>query len=109
MARRRWDPSVHIETDFGPSVGDRGVVFSADGLRAASDLSNLRPEKRSRLNPTELDDSFADWTPVNDEGDDEADGLDNVATAVASTVSTLDIDAEVEENGGKRKRYQSSA
>ncbi|KAK6997424.1 CxC2 domain-containing protein [Favolaschia claudopus] len=105
MSSRRWDSAVYVSSDFGPAIGDRAVEVSADGCRSTSDLINLRPEKRARVDPSDLEDSFADWTPVevDDEGLAAAD-----AEAIANTVSTLDVETDEGGDAGKRKRYQSS-
>ncbi|KAJ7458364.1 hypothetical protein B0H11DRAFT_1737877 [Mycena galericulata] len=70
-------------------------------MRATTELSNIRPQKRPRAAPAELDDSYAAWMPVPEED------LQDVS-AVADTVSSLDIEPEEDDAPGKRKRYASS-
>ncbi|KAJ7860931.1 hypothetical protein B0H13DRAFT_1900698 [Mycena leptocephala] len=105
----RRNANVHYEEDVPADrfIAHAGMDVSADGTRAVAALSNVRPQKRSRREPSRLDDTFATWTPVND-----AD-LGELA-AIADTVSSLDVmpdddDDDDEAEVGKRKRYQSSA
>ncbi|KAJ7716561.1 hypothetical protein B0H16DRAFT_1741222 [Mycena metata] len=80
-------------------VADHGVYFSADGLRRQEELLNVAHKKR-RVQPTELEDSYAQWIPVPDDGYDIADGRDsesNPMNAVDATPTT-----------NKRKLYASS-
>ncbi|KAJ7259464.1 hypothetical protein C8J57DRAFT_1233814 [Mycena rebaudengoi] len=61
----------------------------------------VSPQKRRRGAPTDLDDCFADWTPVPDEDSDQV-------HAVADTLSSYDLLADEMLEGVKRKRYYSS-
>jgi hypothetical protein len=103
MPRRR-DTDAHFETDFAPPEtlrADRAIHVSADGRRAVTGLLNVRPQKRSRTVPNDLEDTYTEWTPVPE------DDLDEVQ-AVTDTVSTLDVVPDNDVDSAKRKRYQSS-
>ncbi|KAJ7432257.1 hypothetical protein B0H11DRAFT_1760772 [Mycena galericulata] len=95
------DDDVHFEADVPHLVADTGIEVSADGRRARTQLSNIRPQKRSRTDPKQLNDNYADWTPV-------PDGDLSEVQAVADTVSSLDVPLEDDDSSGKRKRYASS-
>ncbi|KAJ7509949.1 hypothetical protein B0H11DRAFT_2215784 [Mycena galericulata] len=99
MPHRR-DDDVHFGDDLPDARADIGINVSTDGLRVASDLANVRPLKRARHKPDQLDDSYAQWVPVPDEDLGEV-------QAVADTVSSFDMPPE-DDDSGKRKRYQSS-
>ncbi|KAJ7793449.1 hypothetical protein B0H14DRAFT_2622840 [Mycena olivaceomarginata] len=78
-------------------TADRGVYFSADGRRRKEELMNVAHKKR-RVNPTELDDSLAVWTPVALE---EEQFITDASTAETDNSAATTIP-------GKRKTYESS-
>ncbi|KAJ7791595.1 hypothetical protein B0H14DRAFT_3500285 [Mycena olivaceomarginata] len=78
-------------------TADRGVYFSADGRRRNEELMNVAHKKR-RMNPTELDDSLAVWTPV---ALDEEEFVPDASTAETDDSAAPTIPA-------KRKKYESS-
>ncbi|KAJ7104597.1 hypothetical protein C8R44DRAFT_887052 [Mycena epipterygia] len=102
---RRTD--VYVDDDYAddePLLVDKGYHVSTDGARTVSNLLNVRPQKRTRVEPGQLEDSYAGWTPMPE------DDLDEVQ-AVADTVSSLDIggdDGLEDGDAAKRKRYKSS-
>ncbi|KAJ7437316.1 hypothetical protein B0H11DRAFT_2255542, partial [Mycena galericulata] len=99
MPRGRRDDDVHFGEDVGGVRADMGIGVSTDGLRVLSDMANVRPLKRARRGPVELDDAFAEWVPVS--------GDLAELQAVADTVSSFDMPPE-EDDSRKRKRYLSS-
>lgn len=105
----RRNANIHYGEDVPTDrfIAHTGMNVSADGTRAVAALSNVQPQKRTRREPSRLDDMFATWTPVNDADLGEL-------TAIADTVSSLDVtldddDDDDEAEVGKRKCYQSSA
>ncbi|KAJ7470067.1 hypothetical protein B0H11DRAFT_1730986 [Mycena galericulata] len=100
MPRARRDDEVHFGDDLPHVRADIGIGVSADGLRVRSDLANVRPLKRPRHEPEDLDDSYARWVPVPDADLGEV-------QAVADSVSSFDMPPE-DDDSRKRKRYQSS-
>jgi hypothetical protein len=78
-------------------TADRGVYFSADGRRRKEELMNVAHKKR-RVNPTELDDSLAVWTPVALE---EEQFITDASTAETDNSAATTIP-------GKCKTYESS-
>jgi hypothetical protein len=78
-------------------TADHSVYFSADGRRCNEELMNVAHKKR-RMNPTELDDSLAVWTPV---ALDEEEFVPDVSTAETDDSAAPTILA-------KRKKYESS-
>ncbi|KAJ7225376.1 hypothetical protein GGX14DRAFT_386277 [Mycena pura] len=105
----RRDPLVYMDETIELTAGDRAIHYSGDGERAVRSFVDLRPAKRLRLHPSELDDEFAEWTPVPDADLDEVDAL---ASTITSYDSELDVGGKVyyiqHDEGGKRKRYKSS-
>ncbi|KAJ7735174.1 hypothetical protein B0H16DRAFT_1731438 [Mycena metata] len=80
-------------------VADRGVYFSADGLQRQEELLNVVHKKR-RVQPTELEDLYAEWIPVPDEGYEDTDSRDSESNPINA------VDATPSSN--KRKLYASS-
>ncbi|KAJ7863700.1 hypothetical protein B0H13DRAFT_2354000 [Mycena leptocephala] len=78
---------------FADVTADRAVYISNDGLRRVDQLLNVG-HKKAKLKPTNLDDRFARWVPMDD--------------------TDIDKDPEVLSNmdqvsgTGKHKRYESS-
>jgi hypothetical protein len=61
---------------------------------------DVRPQKKARRDPEALEDTYATWTPVNDDGLTEA-------HTFADAVSSYDVVVDDDE-GSKRKRYKNS-
>jgi hypothetical protein len=89
---------VDIDIEDTPSghalTADKGVYFSADGLRRQEELLNVAHKQR-RVQPSELADSYGQWIPLPEDGD----GADNGVNPVNSVSSVP---------GNKRKEYASS-
>ncbi|KAJ6447425.1 hypothetical protein C8R47DRAFT_1181554 [Mycena vitilis] len=81
-------------------AADRGVYFSADGLRRNEELLNISHKKR-RLNPTELDDALAEWVPVPDDDFSEEGARHRPDSSTVNPGETVTI-------LGKRKEYIST-
>ncbi|KAJ7457546.1 hypothetical protein B0H11DRAFT_1738205 [Mycena galericulata] len=86
-----------VDIDQGDPAGgdsefaaDCAIYFSSDGRRRQEELLNIGHKKR-RVQPTELDDTFAQWIPVPDDGIGAEDAVPESATAP-----------------GKRKEYVST-
>ncbi|KAJ7454342.1 hypothetical protein B0H11DRAFT_2244997 [Mycena galericulata] len=102
FGRPRTKNVVDIDQEDGTVeegfTADRGIYFSVDGQRRQEELLNIAHKKR-RVQPSELDDSFAEWIPVPDDGFtmEEADSqvTDKETTEGASLL-------------GKRKEYAST-
>jgi hypothetical protein len=81
------------------TTADHVFYLSSDGLRRQEERLNLTHKKR-RVKPSELEDSYAQWIPVNDDGfeDEEMAG------------GAREDDGEEEERPtlGKRKEYAST-
>ncbi|KAJ7629780.1 hypothetical protein DFH06DRAFT_1140974 [Mycena polygramma] len=94
VGRHRYKNVVDLDDDADDlqetTIADRGVYFSTDGRRRQVELLNVSHKKR-RVNPTDLDDSLAEWIPVPD------DGLNGEEGAESEVV-----------NLGKRKEYVST-
>jgi hypothetical protein len=100
MPRRNYNVQFEEdlpEDDFRPHTG---IHVSSDGRRAVTDVVNVCPQKKPRREPATLEDTFATWTPVDDNDMAEV-------HAFADTVTSYDVTAD-EDDGTKRKRYQSS-
>ncbi|KAJ7816808.1 hypothetical protein B0H13DRAFT_1923357 [Mycena leptocephala] len=76
------------------------IHVSTDGRRAFTDRVDVRPQKKARRDPEALEDTYATWTPVNDDGLTEA-------HTFADAVSSYDVVVDDDE-GSKRKRYKNS-
>ncbi|KAJ6512421.1 hypothetical protein C8R45DRAFT_1206552 [Mycena sanguinolenta] len=81
-------------------VEDRGVYFSADGLRMEEELTHAR-QKKHRVAPSSLNDSLASWVPAPD------DDFSEEAAYTATTSSAADSPKEPTVLG-KRKQYTST-
>ncbi|KAJ7650262.1 hypothetical protein FB45DRAFT_1076655 [Roridomyces roridus] len=101
MPPRRLDDTVHFEAEERRIVADTAIEISTDGRRTHTQLSNVRPQKkRARaLQPSDLVDDLADWTPVEED--------DASTEALADTISSLEL-GEEDEGSSKRKRYETS-
>ncbi|KAJ7876671.1 hypothetical protein B0H14DRAFT_2501281 [Mycena olivaceomarginata] len=80
-------------------VSDRGIYFSADGLRMAEELIHTRHKKR-RLGPGGLNDSLASWIPAPE--DDFSEDAAHIRTVTPG--NPLDPPIVL----GKRKQYAST-
>jgi hypothetical protein len=93
------DTSVGVDGQDSSSsqiTGDRAIFISNDGERLTERLENISHKKRwVRLHPDTLDDVFADWVPVAD------DGCELLDTSKMDSVSS-GADSK------KRKHYKSS-
>ncbi|KAJ7041760.1 hypothetical protein C8F04DRAFT_1176851 [Mycena alexandri] len=85
MPRRRL---AAFDIEFGGDVeeetavvADRGVYFLADGLRRQEESFNVA-HKKCRVQPGDLDDSYAEWIPVPDVGYDEHEGCDSESNPI---------------------------
>ncbi|KAJ7870131.1 hypothetical protein B0H13DRAFT_1634924 [Mycena leptocephala] len=96
MPRRPNFVDIDIEdTPRGHALtADKGVYFSADGLRRQEELLNVAHKQR-RVQPSELADLYGQWIPLPEDGD----GADNGVNPVDSVSSVP---------GNKRKEYASS-
>ena len=97
------DFSTGDGTDEEVRTADHAVFFSSDGLRRQEELLNVAHKKR-RVKPSELQDSYGQWIPVNDDGFEQEE-LTGGAGA--------EEEVEGEEEGepptlGKRKQYMST-
>ncbi|KAK7019612.1 CxC2 domain-containing protein, partial [Favolaschia claudopus] len=94
--RDRNRDSLDVEHDYdgtGFTVsGDRGIYLSSDGQRRQEELLNLSHKKR-RIEPSNLEDSLAQWIPIPDDNFDEEE-----ARAPLAVPTVL----------GKRKEYTST-
>ncbi|KAK7027809.1 CxC2 domain-containing protein [Favolaschia claudopus] len=92
----RNESFVEFESHMGDTTRDTEFQLSQDGRRGHRISVNVQA-KRRRLHPSELEDAFAGWVPLREDGNDLG----------------LDGGAEEEEDaegaaGDKRKRYVSS-
>ncbi|KAJ6489350.1 hypothetical protein C8R47DRAFT_1071693 [Mycena vitilis] len=79
-------------------TGDRSILISDDGARQAERLHNITHKKRRvRLLPSRLNDSLAEWIPVNDSGCQITDAMDSISGSGTPTARPA-----------KRKSYASS-
>jgi hypothetical protein len=101
MPRRNYNVQFEEDVPKDDFVPHTGIHVSSDGRRAVTDVVNVRPQKKPRREPGTLEDAFAAWTPVNDNDMAEV-------HAVADTVSSYDVTVDDDDDGAKRKRYQSS-
>ncbi|KAJ7664818.1 hypothetical protein B0H17DRAFT_1211182 [Mycena rosella] len=85
-------------------LADHSISISQDGLQTVSGLMNLRGNKQTRLTaPNKLANTYADWTPVQDDSDD-----DTNFSAIADTVTSYDVSPDVNDADVlKRKCYKS--
>ncbi|KAJ7020488.1 hypothetical protein C8F04DRAFT_1214081 [Mycena alexandri] len=84
------DSSIEYERRRGETTYDKGFYVSHDGRRAVQTEMNVGLKKR-RVMPADLEDSFAQWTPLAEDND-----------------AQLEPDDEASATGEKRKRYVSS-
>ncbi|KAJ7678333.1 hypothetical protein DFH06DRAFT_1121821 [Mycena polygramma] len=100
FSRYRSQRIVDVDVGYGDGnadvVADGAVYISMDGHRRAEHLLNVAHKKR-RLNPEHLHDPFAQWIPVEEEADFEADVADNISAVPDNVTSSA-----------KRKAYTSS-
>jgi hypothetical protein len=89
------DIDIAEETPRSTLTADRGVYFSADGLRRQEELLNVAHKKR-RIQPSQLVDAYGEWIPLPEDGHQEDDSGPNP------------IDSVVSVSGTKRKAYASS-
>ncbi|KAJ7016350.1 hypothetical protein C8F04DRAFT_1281664 [Mycena alexandri] len=82
--------SIEYERRRGETTYDKGFYVSHDGRRAVQTEMNVGLKKR-RVMPADLEDSFAQWTPLAEDND-----------------AQLEPDDEASATGEKRKRYVSS-
>ncbi|KAJ7028878.1 hypothetical protein C8F04DRAFT_1265444 [Mycena alexandri] len=97
VQKRNIDLGADDDDDLAIPV-DRSFYFSTDGLRSKEEVGHLRHKKR-RLEPSELNDSLAEWIPVPDENFDED---------RARNPPEGDVDATAASILGKRKEYVST-
>lgn len=105
-ANRRGRPPQNraytfTETPSQAESIDTGIYVSNDGARFHKDKGN---HKRRRIAPSQLEDPFADWTPMGDV-EDAYYGDDDTFDESQPTMPGVVAD---EEALGKRKRYLSS-
>lgn len=105
-ANRRGRPrrvQVFTEAPLQADSVDVGIYVSNDGARAHRDVGN---QKRRRIDPSQLDDPLAQWTPVDDlenfyNGDNDFADDEDTSSSIPGVVAD-------DERLGKRKRYLSS-
>ncbi|KAJ7855835.1 hypothetical protein B0H13DRAFT_1902935 [Mycena leptocephala] len=98
----RRNHNVHFDDGIADEVvAHTGIHVSMDGRRAFADRVEVRPQKKARRDPETLEDTYATWTPVNDNDLTEV-------HAVADTVSSYDVIVDDDDEGSKRKRYKNS-
>ncbi|KAJ7901379.1 hypothetical protein B0H13DRAFT_2515755 [Mycena leptocephala] len=100
---RRPHNFVDIEIGQDPReettlVADRGIYFSADGLRRDEEYLNISHKKR-RVQPTDLEDSYGQWIPVPEQGYDDLESRDSESHPINGVDSVPTR---------KRKEYASS-
>lgn len=95
-ARRYGRPPTHqlfTQSSAIPSQHvDIGIYLSADGRRLAQDAPSP-PRKKRRVEPSDLDDNFANWDPGNggDDEDDFDEGDEDGQAGPSHVVSNVDL------------------
>ncbi|KAJ7018026.1 hypothetical protein C8F04DRAFT_978149 [Mycena alexandri] len=101
-SRRNADVGIYYETSSADLSSDRAVYPSQDGRRVTQKIFNIGVKRRC-LEPSDLEDSYAAWQPLPDDGPSSLD---------VEGAGGLEAEGEEEyvdeATGEKRKRYRSS-
>ncbi|KAJ7715461.1 hypothetical protein B0H16DRAFT_1667065 [Mycena metata] len=101
-SRRNADVGIYYETSAADLSSDRAIYPSQDGLRVTQRVFNIGLKRRC-LEPSDLQDAYAGWQPVPDDGPSSLDVEGRVELEDQQEEYVVDV-----ATGEKRKRYLSS-